>query len=324
MGDRGIPAISVVLVTPDHLATIRRTVAHLRAQTIAERIELLVVAPVGAGEQVSAAEAEGLGSVRVVTLDAVRSIAQANAAGVRVARAPIVAFAEEHSFPEPGWAAALLAAYTPDQAAVGPLVRNANPESLVSQADFLIAYGRWSDPTRVGDVDLLPGHNGSYRRDVLLAYGDALEGLLEAESVLHWDLRSKGWRLYLEPQARVAHLNFERPRAWAAAQFHSGRVFAASRAQAWPLPRRLLYCVAAPLIPAVRFRRLLRQGGGAGGRRAGLYPVLLWGLLTSAVGELVGYGSGAGDSRHKVGALEFHRLRHVSARTRMSLEGLSG
>ncbi|MHB1294396.1 MAG: glycosyltransferase family 2 protein [Anaerolineae bacterium] len=317
------PLLSVILVTPDRLDAIRRTLAHLRAQTIAPRLELLIVAPASAGDALPAAEIQGLGSARLVRLDAIHSIAQANAAGVCAARAPIVAFVEEHSFPEPGWAAALLGAYADGCGAVGPVVRNANPAGLVGRADFLIAYGRWSVGTPGGSVDLLPGHNGSYRRDLLLAYGDALEAMLDAESVLHWDLRAHGWQLHLAPEAVVAHLNFERPRVWTAAQFHSGRVFAALRGQTWSLPRRLLYCAAAPLIPLLRLVRILGQAHRSGGQPLGLYPVLLWGLLAGAAGELLGYGFGAGDSVRQVGALEFHRLRHVSARTQALLEGPS-
>src|SRR5437588_133855 len=82
-------------------------------------------------------------------------------------------------------AQALLAAHRGPWAAVGPVVRNANPSTSVSWADFLIGYGPWCDPAPAGDLDHLPGHNSSYKRAILLDYGSELEGLLEAESVLH-------------------------------------------------------------------------------------------------------------------------------------------
>jgi hypothetical protein len=83
--------------------------------------------------------------------------------------------------------------------------------------------------------------------------------MLEAESVLHWDLKSKGYRLYLEPRAKFNHLNFELLSSWIPAQFYSGRLFAGVRARGWCFLRRMLYTAAAPIIPVVRGRRIVGQ-----------------------------------------------------------------
>ena len=53
-------------------------------------------------------ELSRLAAVEVVSLPGGRTVAEGNAAGVRRARAPVVVFAEDHSFPLPGWAAALV------------------------------------------------------------------------------------------------------------------------------------------------------------------------------------------------------------------------
>src|SRR5262249_35044767 len=94
-----------------------------------------------------------------------------HAAGVRRASAPIVALAENHSFPEPGWAAALIQAHraAPSRAAVGPELGNANPERAVSWAYLFSYFGRWAEPAAAGIVEVLPGHNPSNKRDILLA-----------------------------------------------------------------------------------------------------------------------------------------------------------
>ena len=93
---------------------------------------------------------------------------------MREASAPIVVFTEDHCFPEPEWAAALLARHAEPWAAVGPVLRNANPETTVSWADLLIAYGPWLAPGVAGPKDHLPGHNSSYKTSVLREYGDRL------------------------------------------------------------------------------------------------------------------------------------------------------
>lgn len=305
------PAMSVVLSSPDTFQTIQATWRHLRAQSSAHQLEIVIVAPSAA--RLGAVPDDGFWGVRVIETGSLRSVGAANAAGVRSARAPVVALAEDHSFPEPGWADALIRAHREPWAAVGPGVGNANPSSRVSRADFLIAYGRWAEPAAARIENHLPGHNSSYKRDLLLAYGEQLETLLEAETVLHWDLCHRGHQLYLESAARTRHLNFARLGVWLRVQFLSGRMFAATRAGPWSAPRRALFAAATPLIPAVRLWRILRLVGRR--RPAGfapdLVPVLLLGLVLDGAGQLAGCVAGPGGARERLVRYEHHRVRYA-------------
>src|SRR5207244_2412948 len=121
--------------------------------------------------------------------------------GIRQAKAAIVALAEDHCFPDPQWAERLIASYQGPWTAVGPAVRNANPKTAVSCADLLIGYGPWLAPSSSREAEFLPGHNTSYKRAVLLEYGNRLDSMMQAETVLHWNLRSKGHRLFMESTA---------------------------------------------------------------------------------------------------------------------------
>jgi glycosyltransferase involved in cell wall biosynthesis len=316
------PLLSVVVVT-DAYDTIRKTVRHLRAQTIADRIELVVVAS-GPEEALGLdrAELSELHSHRVVRVDDVRSLSWARAPGIRVATAPIVALAESHCFPEPQWAERLLAAHEKGWAAVGPAISNANPASVVSWINLLIDYGPWLAPTAGGEIDDLPGHNSAYRRELLLEYGPRLEAMLEAETIMHEDLRARGHRLYQEPGALTAHVNVTRTASWIGERFQTGRRFASARSHAWPAWRRAVYAAGSPLIPLVRLRRLLRDV-----RRAGIghnfrgygYPLLALALGVTASGELVGYVLGSGDSMYALSRIELHKEVHVSAVERAEL-----
>jgi hypothetical protein len=277
-------------------------------------MELVLITPRAEDLRPDTEELNGFLAYQVVEVGRIQSIAYANSAGVRRARAPIVVLAEDHAFPAPGWAEALLKAHQGEWAAVGPVVRDANPRSVVSWADLLIAYAPWLYPGRAGRRDHLPGHNSSYKKDILLAYGPDLEAMLEAESVLHWDLRRKGYQLQLEPAAQVAHLNFGRLSSWLQAQYYSGRVFAASRGRSWNAGRRAVYALASPLIPFVRMNRIVEQTRESGSWNRvpnGVLPMLLLGLLVSALGELVGYCAGPGQARPKLAEFEFHRVRHL-------------
>jgi hypothetical protein len=309
------PDMSVIVITPDDFASIRETIIRLKAQNVSGGLEIVIAAPSESALHLNEGALEGFHGFRVVEVGSIASTARARAAGVGAASAPVVAFVEDHAFPAKGWAAALIAAHRQSWAAVGPAIANANPRTLTSWVNFVIEYGHWLDPCPGGRAEHLPGHNGSYKRAVLLDYGAKLESMLDAESILHWDLRAKGHELYLEPAARTFHQNFSRALPSAPLRFNGGRLFAASRARHWPALRRMLYCAGAPVIPFVRLRRIvleLRKPGRPRDLLPRILPLLVAALAIDAAGEMVGYALGEGDAMRKLSEMEFHRHRYLA------------
>ncbi|MDX1531991.1 MAG: glycosyltransferase, partial [Rhodothermales bacterium] len=204
------PALSAVLVTPGGPRAIDKILRRLHAQTIRDRIEVVVTIVGGGTVSLGAVPTADFAGVQVLRADRAATSAQARAEAVRAAHAPVVALIEDHSFPEPTWAERLVEAHGEDYAAVGPVMRNGNPESALSWANLLIEYGPWMHADAPADAEHLPGHNSTYKRDLLLAYGDDLADMLEAETLLHWDLRARGHRLLHTPAARTHHVNYSR------------------------------------------------------------------------------------------------------------------
>lgn len=304
------PLLTAALLTPDDFQTIRKTVSCFASQSVVANIELLVLAPDPARVRFEPADVQAFHSVRVIDADLSLDTGHARATAVREASAPIIVFGEDHCFPEPGWAAALLAAHEGPWTAVGPVVRNANPGTLVSWADLLKGYGPWLAPGKSGELDHLPGHNSSYKVSALLPLGDDLGPLMEMETTLHWRLRAGGSRLFQEAKAQVAHTNFEKWGTWIPVSYHAGRVFAATRARSWSFPKRLAFAVATPLVPLVRMWRHMRQAivaGLPGGLIVRVAPVLLIGLILDGVGQLVGCLGGPGNSSATLVQWDFHR-----------------
>ncbi len=315
MDKENLPQLSVVVVTPDRFETVRKTVKHLRAQKVRSAIEVVLVAPSASDLALDAEELHGFHSHRIVEVGPIDSTARARAEGVRRASGWVVALAEDHSFPAPRWAEKLIEAHRAGWTAVGPVISNANPRSAVSWANLLIEYAPWLEGAVGGEAEHLPGHNGSYKREALLGYGDRLEEMLDAESILHWDLRARGHRLYLEPRARTFHQNFSVPFASVPLRFNGGRLFAAARARGWPAWRRALYTFASPLIPVVRAARITREVTKRKPLRRILprvLPALFAGLAFDGLGEMVGYATGAGRSMARLSDLEFHRRRYLA------------
>lgn len=304
------PAVTVILPTWDTFDAVRTTIEHLGRQTIADRIELLICAPDPAHFDVDAALVAPLHSVHVLDGGDMTATGPARGRAIRAARAEVIAFTEDHSFPEPEWAEALLRAHGEPHAAVAPAIRNANPESHVSWADVILGYGRWLAPGRRGTMDLLPGHNISYKRSVLLEYDADLDRLMEAETVLLWDLRRRGHTLLFEPAAVTRHTNFSRIAIWLDAQWHLGRVFAGTRAKTWPLPKRLAFAAASPAIPLVRMSHIVRasvRNRVPAAHVVGALPLLAVGLVVDALSQAAGTLFGGGGSVARLAAYEFHR-----------------
>jgi glycosyltransferase involved in cell wall biosynthesis len=323
MKDKIEPGMSVILVT-ERYETIRKTIRHLRDQTARDRLEVVIVAPSVGRLDVEESELKDFCRYRLVEVSSISSLPWARASGIREASAPLVAFAESHSYPDSGWAEALIEAHQGPWAAVGPSVGNANPTGLISWSNLFLDYGRWVEADEAQVMDDIPGRNSSYKRTLLLKYGSDLGTMLEAEIVLHLDLQARGYKLYLEPRAKTYHLNVSLPSSWIRERFSAGHWYAAARAQSWPWPRRLLYIGGAPLIPLVRFWRMLGDMKRCQREHALLpriLPVLFVSLIISAVGEMIGYAFGAGDAMRKSSDLELYKVRHLTERDRRAVNG---
>ena len=301
------PELSVVLLAPERAAALDRTLEHLAAQGLGDRLEAVVVTTPAVQD---APRDHGV-PVRLAQVASMASLGPAYALGVRTARAPIVALGEDHAYPQPGWAQALLAAHADERVgAVGAVMVNANPEQPLSWANLLVAYGAWSEPAPGGEMDALPGANVSYRRDVLLGFGAELDALMERGGALHDRLRAAGLKLVLAPGARVRHENVARLRPTAVLRFNAGRLYAGNRVSqsGWSTARRALYAAGSPAIPALRFVRILRD---LRARRHPLGPAVLSslaaGLVLDGAGQAAGFLRGPADAVTRLAAFEFRR-----------------
>jgi hypothetical protein len=307
------PELSILLVADSH-EMIRKVLRCYATQGDPRRLEIVVAAYPGAEISESLLRAEGFMHARVIDSGG-GDLARAEARAVREATAPYVVFAQGHAYPRHGFVDAILAATAAVRwTVIGPAMANANPGSAVSRAAMRINYGPWSGARRGGPVATVPGHNSAYLRDALLALGDDLEKVLPAGARLQVELLARGATLFLESHARIEIVNVSRLRWFCADMYRQGRRFAAERRLGWSLARRLGYAAGAPLVPAVRLARILRERTTAtqtDGTSPAELAALLLGLVFSAAGEMVGYLAGR-SSRADFDETSFHRLRHVN------------
>ena len=317
------PTMSVVLITPDHYGVLRKTIGHLRTQTVKNCLELIIVAPLSDNLNLDEAELQDFCQFRVAEVGPITSTGKALAEGFRQASASIVAYVEEHSYPEPGWAEALIRAHSGPWAGVGAVLGNANPGTMTSWAHLYTDFGPWVEPAKAVEITNLNLHHTAYKRAVLLEFGPLLDELLETDRILNSELRARGHKLYLEPAAKSYHLNCSQFMSHQRAEYYGGRLFGAARARSehWSIFRRLLYIGGTPLIPIVRLWRIWREIRRSGRERElfpKVLPPLMAGLVAHTLGEVTGYALGSGDAAQQRVTFELSRYRHVVKQDRIA------
>jgi hypothetical protein len=285
--------------------------AELRRQTIAAQVEILIVTPDRGS--LGDADLEGFGATKWILVPGVETSGEAMAAAVRGASAPFVTYAEEHSFFAPDWAERLVSTHAQGHDVVGFAIENANPETLTSWAQLYGQFGPVVAPVTSGVSSFLGGHHVSYRRTLLLEYGDRLAVMLEDECALFLDLRARRISMYIAGDAVSRHINFSSLPVYMYMDYLGQRSFAATRASQaeWGLAKRLAWSAATPIIPFIRMRRSLREVQRTG-RSKQLLPQILGpmalGLIAGGVGEFMGYMFGPGRAAAQRAPAELRRM----------------
>ncbi|MDZ7637298.1 MAG: glycosyltransferase [Bryobacterales bacterium] len=295
---KGNAALSVVLIVPNHRDTVLRTITHLRAQSLKERIEILLFGPTMKLLETLRDDLAPFAGFQLVQWGNMRNMAAARGEGFRLARSPLLAHAEDHCFPEPGWAEALVAAFEPDSngnqpAAAGPLMVNENARTLWSWAAFTLHFSHAAFRETRGPAQYVATHNTCFRKDAVLALGEALDSGIEMEMLLQDRLRAAGHTLSHEANAVTRHVNVSRPVPLLRASFYGGWLFSTvrMREEGWGLGRKLFQLAASPLVPLLQLKRRWSALGRIAGERRLLpwiaFPVLAI-TTVHTVGEIVG------------------------------------
>jgi hypothetical protein len=289
-------AVLAVILATDTYERGRIVIDALARQTIADRIELILVTTSPDEVQTACANREGFHSIRVVPTDSISPLSAARALGVRAAIAPYVFIAETHAYPDPDMAARLVELLSREWSLVIPGIRNANPGNGISWAGFLSDYGAWSRALPAGEIQRAPAHNTAFRRDVLMEFGDRLERAFSFGDELYTGMHARGHRTWFEPAVGVEHVNIDGFRHWLRERYLSGVLIGSTRSREWTWSRRLLYICASPLIPFVvlaRVQRGVREVARREHLPAGTLPAIVVAVILKVTGEVRGYLLGA-------------------------------
>jgi glycosyltransferase involved in cell wall biosynthesis len=241
-------------------------------------------------------------SVRYLRLQPGLPAGYVRAEGVRRARAPIVAFLEEHAWAMPGWAEAVLEAHAGPWAAVGPEMICGNPGAGLNALLEAVYYPLWSPPAVEGEMSDVGHHNSAYKREVLTRYGELLEALMYPEELLVRRLHRDGYRLYLQPAMKVLHFYETYLRSTCLVNYlsHRGIEAGTDTVEQRSFWRRAWRFVILPFSP---FRRALKLWQTLRRHRPGKLPYFWRGLpvafvanVAAALGGMVGLVFGMQDT----------------------------
>jgi glycosyltransferase involved in cell wall biosynthesis len=287
-----LPALSVVCVAGEQRRRVHRCLEALATQTVADRIEVVVVDVATTDEPVVLPRE--LESSTVIRPEAGATLGQARAIGARAARGEAVAFLVDHGYPEPRWAEGVIDAYAEPWAAVGYAFAPANPETQAVRATMLAQFLPWLSPAQANTIRSLPGNMVSYRSSLLRSFDGDLEGLLEIDHLLHERIHDRGEAMAVAPGAVVRDECFESVAAAARANHVYSEMLAVQRAHAhgWSLVRRIVYALGSPVgVFAMRSAQALADAGRTGRlpALARALPRVLAILAMAALGEARGY-----------------------------------
>lgn len=211
--------------------------------------------------------------------------------GIRAAASARVAVTTAHCVPAEDWVAALRQADLTEAAGVGGTIENDPACGHLGWAIHIQRYAPYTPPQRARRAEDIAADNAVYRRADILRHAELLdEGFFEPR--FHALFRASGPGLALDPRIRVTHRNRYRAATFFGQRYEHGRQFGAARARALPLGRRLVLAVAAPVLPLVFLRKIVRNARRHEVLRehwVGALPWLAFFLAGWGAGEALGY-----------------------------------
>jgi hypothetical protein len=219
------------------------------------------------------------------------------AAGLRAARAPIVAFIEDHEIPAANWVSAVLQAHRAPDAGIGGAIDNQIDRPL-NWAVYFCDFARYQSPP-VQATEFISDANSSYKRAALDRIKSTWWDTFH-ETTVNGALLGLGETLRLVPEARVyqARENLTL-RAALLERYVWGRSFAGTRACGMAPFNRALRVLLSPALPFLLTYRILRDGLRNGSfSRLSAAPLILLLQTFWAAGEFAGYITGRPDANH--------------------------
>ena len=293
------PRFSVVIASVNGLGCIVECLEKLEA--LPERSQMEIIVLDRRTDNTAQVIAERFPSVVLFKGLTGKSIPELRWQGMQAAEGEIVAIIEDHCMVTPGWAAEILRRVGSEFAIAGGPVENGSTERIVDWAFFLAEYGPCMPPLPEGEAESVPGNNAAYRRRFLPLNEPVWATMWE--SFLQKELRKRGLRIFLSSAMLIHHKKSFGVGEMLEQRFLYSRSFAAMRAGQMTATERWRFAVLSLALPPVLLWRIWRCISQKRRNQKefllGL-PIIVLFVISWALGEIVGYVAGTGDSLARV------------------------
>lgn len=295
------PSCSIVIASAAGGEFLFRCLASLQAQARENDTEVIVVDRCGKAtrDRLSREFPE----VRVLTSDETPhlSVPGLRLRGVEVASGEVVCILEEHCVAPGDWLSVIQRSFTDEDNALGGPICHDSYSRIRDWVVYFSEYNNYLPPWPDGPRFDLNGANIAYRRDAVLAEAASLrEGYWEV--VLHPALATTGVLRSVNAMG-VRHTGPFDFAYYLHQRYLLSRVWGGSQRRRVPLPKRLLYLIIAPLLPALLLARTasrVLKSDVPWGRFFLSLPLLIPVAVTYVAGEWMGYLLGPGRALENV------------------------
>jgi glycosyltransferase involved in cell wall biosynthesis len=288
------PDVSVVIASFNERHAIEKCLSSLERQSTCRQFEVILIDSSTDGTD---AIARRFPFVHVQHFAARKYCGDARNEGVALARGDIIAFLDADCFVDSDWIEEVARAHQSPQWAVGGVIKNGKPESLMAWAYYFCEFNLWLPRQTICEIPQMAGCGLSIKRRAFEQYGPFLKGTYCSDTVFHWRMARDGHRVLFVPRISVFHTVDQGLREFLRHVVDHRRCFAdvTAREKGFSVPRRIAAALAVGFLPLFLFPviawRVLRS-------RVHLRPfvlsapLVLLGVMARAWGEFLGYVKG--------------------------------
>jgi glycosyltransferase involved in cell wall biosynthesis len=252
------PEVSVIITTYQAQKTVSTCLDSLIGQVCDIPFEIIVI---DSSTDRTPEIVKQYPQVRMVHFDSRKYCGDARNAGIRMARADILACLDADCIVDPAWITRIDLAHQSPHKVIGGSIANALPAGLVSWAAYFIEFTPWLPGTPPGKTMDVAGANVSYKKDIFNQMGPFIEGTYCSDTEFHWRLNQAGCPVYFDPTLKVHHLSLANFWQLVRHEFQHGFSFARMRVrfEKFSSLRRLLYGLLWFLIPVKLLKDIARR-----------------------------------------------------------------